>query len=515
MEILEAPLACIHPSPTNPRKTFNPTKMEELTASIAKHGVAQPILVRPHPSLGEGQYELVAGERRWRGSQAAGKQSIPVFVRALSDVEVLEIQVIENLQRDDLHPLEEAQGYQRLLEGNQYDIDTLISKISKSRAYIYGRMKLCELTPELKQPFLDGEITQSVALLLARIPLASLQIKAYQEVMHGPGGQPMSARAAAQHIQSRYMLKLADAPFPRADATLYPDAGKCHGCVKRTGNQKEVFEDIGSADVCTDPECFGEKRERHYVRTLETANAEGLDVLSRDEQQRIFPYGVENAFSSSWYPTIKVEYSFNKTVGELIEGHNLPSRQAFNHKTGKLVEIVKRSDFDALMVSLGKSKDNTGNERELQRKAMLETKYRERVHREVREKLIVQYENDPNLTKDQYVVLANAFFLRQEHENQKRLAKLWMPDTSIKEPHELIRAFQQSFPTLPADRLCLLLMDMSIIMQTKVAWWNANSEPEALLAVAQSHNIDPASVRKQLDAEQAKPKTKKTATTPS
>ena len=162
-------------SPTNPRKHFNEAALGELAASIAQHGVLQPILVRKWTidckmpkgkCYGDmhGMHEIVCGERRWRASQIAGRAEILAIVRELSDLQVLEIQVVENLQREDVHPIEEAEGYERLIKWHGYSADTLAEKVGKSRAYIYARLKLTALAPVAREAFFSGKLTASTAL---------------------------------------------------------------------------------------------------------------------------------------------------------------------------------------------------------------------------------------------------------------------------------------------------------------------------------------------------------------
>lgn len=159
------PLDRIIPSKTNPRHTFDLAKLAELTESVRRHGVLQPVLVRPK---GQG-FELVAGERRYRAAKAAGLAEIPASVRDLSDVAVLELQVIENLQREDIHPLEEAQGYRRLLETKEYTVARIAERIGRSAVYVYDRVKLLQLTKEAQTLFMDGKISAGHAVILARL----------------------------------------------------------------------------------------------------------------------------------------------------------------------------------------------------------------------------------------------------------------------------------------------------------------------------------------------------------
>lgn len=166
------------PSPTNPRKTFDPVKLQELADSIASKGLLQPILVRPRrpgppwTKDRDAHYEVVAGERRFRAAGLAQLETVPCIVQELTDVEVLEIQTIENLQRDDLHPLEEAEGYAALMKEAGYDVGQIAQRIGKSEKYVYDRLKLLQLIPALKQVFLEGEISAGHAILLARLSAA-------------------------------------------------------------------------------------------------------------------------------------------------------------------------------------------------------------------------------------------------------------------------------------------------------------------------------------------------------
>lgn len=171
MTVTTLPLGEIAESKLNPRRDFAKEPLEELTESIRKVGVLQPVLVRPSPKANgkASKYELVAGHRRLRAAAAAGLAEIPVTVRELTDEQVLEAMVIENLHRADLHPLEEAEGYRKLHEDFKHSVEDLAAKVGKSVAYVYARLKLCELTKEAKKAFLEDRITAGHAILLARL----------------------------------------------------------------------------------------------------------------------------------------------------------------------------------------------------------------------------------------------------------------------------------------------------------------------------------------------------------
>jgi ParB/RepB/Spo0J family partition protein len=263
------PLSAIVPSHTNPRKSFNPAKLQELATSIATSGVHQPILVRPLPAARLADtstikprpaYELVAGERRYRASKLAGVDTIPTLVRTLSDEQVLEIQIVENLQRDDLSDLEAAEGYQTLMDHNHISAEQVADRIGKSRTFVYNSLKLLKLSPDAKTALRAEQIKASIGQLIARIPNDALQAKALAHALQPDGdGDKPSYRSFSQWLQRNVMLNLDIALFKIADATLCPAAGACTSCTKRTGANPDLFTDVKAADLCIDPPCFNAK----------------------------------------------------------------------------------------------------------------------------------------------------------------------------------------------------------------------------------------------------------------
>lgn len=146
----EVALDRIHPNPHQPRKHFSEDQLFELAASIQTSGILQPIVVRPLPEK-EGEYQIIAGERRWRASQLAGMKTIPVIVRSFSDKESLEVALIENIQRQDLNPVEEAESYHYLLKEFNYTHETLANVVGKSRTHITNLLRLLQLPDRVKE----------------------------------------------------------------------------------------------------------------------------------------------------------------------------------------------------------------------------------------------------------------------------------------------------------------------------------------------------------------------------
>ena len=159
-------------NPYQPRQNFSETKLEELANSIKKNGIIQPIAVRPKKSV-KGKYEIVAGERRWLAAQRAGLHEIPVTVLDLSDVESLEVAIVENIQRDDLNPIEEAKGYKRLNEEFNYDHESISKLMSKSRSHISNTLRLLNLPKDIIAMIEQGELTAGQARPLIGLPNAS------------------------------------------------------------------------------------------------------------------------------------------------------------------------------------------------------------------------------------------------------------------------------------------------------------------------------------------------------
>ena len=149
-------------NPYQPRNTFNQEKLEELSNSIRKKGVIQPIAVRPKKD-DPGKYEIVAGERRWLAAQKAGLHEIPVNILDLSDVESLEVAIVENIQRDDLNPVEEAKGYERLSKEFKYDHESISKLMSKSRSHISNSLRLLTLPEDVLNMIKEGSLTAGQA----------------------------------------------------------------------------------------------------------------------------------------------------------------------------------------------------------------------------------------------------------------------------------------------------------------------------------------------------------------
>lgn len=158
-----APIERISPNPKNPRRTFLESDLEDLTQSIKEHGIVQPVVVRKMP---DGHFEIIAGERRWRAAQRAGLTKVPVVIRDVTDRVALELAIIENVQRSDLNPVEEALGYQQLIDEHNYTQADLGQVIGKSRSHVANTLRLLKLSPHVRDMVTDGSLSAGHARTL-------------------------------------------------------------------------------------------------------------------------------------------------------------------------------------------------------------------------------------------------------------------------------------------------------------------------------------------------------------
>jgi len=264
-EYRNIPIAALVESPTNPRKRFDERTLGELAASFKTQGVLEPLLVR---SLDESKYEVVIGARRLKAARLAELESVPVRVVRLSDAEAIEAQVVENLQREDIHALEESLGFKSLLQLREpaYTIASIAARAGKSEAYVQGRIKLADLIPPVAEAF--------HALLIAKLPDSQQQEAcnaAFRGMWtsHGNTQVLIPVRELSAWIESNILLQLASVPFDKQDETLIPGAGSCGDCPKRTGFNKLLFADVRK-DSCTDPQCFRAKIDAHVSKALQS-----------------------------------------------------------------------------------------------------------------------------------------------------------------------------------------------------------------------------------------------------
>lgn len=295
----QAPLHQFAPSRTN-RTVVENDELHALAATIKAYGVLQPIIVRrlpaerlqdtfENPETRKAAYEIIAGERRWRAAAIAGLRTIPYLLRNAEGLEALQIQLIENLHRKDLNPLEEAHGVQRLIEEFDLTREAAADAIGKGRTHVYETLRLLSLSPKAMAALKEGRMSRSLALLVLQRPTQAIQEEFTERVLTGgPDGGTMSLRSAQDLARRNYMTELDKAPFDLTDALLCPQAGACTHCPKRTGATPELWDKQGP-DACTDTTCFADKKEAHLARVKADAVQAGRQIISGKAARDIMP----------------------------------------------------------------------------------------------------------------------------------------------------------------------------------------------------------------------------------
>ncbi len=308
MQTSALPLDQITPSNTHiqlmRRERFSAPLLQDLARSISEIGVLQAIVVRPAGGVNAGRFELVAGERRWLAARIAGLATIPATVRDLTDEQVLKAQLVENLQREGLHPLEEAEGYDELMKLEKITADQVAEMVGKSRSYVFARLKLLALGIDARHAFYAGEIDASRALYIARIATPALQAKALKMAKEKRyDGEPnLSVRGLREALTGDdFSVRLSTAPFALDDVSFFEEIkvakGKvdqrqlpaCHACPHYTGNCLDLFSQDDDPNVCMEPICFKLKVKQHSARLREQAISQGAPIITDDAAKKILP----------------------------------------------------------------------------------------------------------------------------------------------------------------------------------------------------------------------------------
>jgi ParB family chromosome partitioning protein len=288
-----AAISSLVESPLNPRRHFNQARLLEMSRSIRTlregghpFGVIEPLLVRPvNPAKrirsagGQPSWEIIAGARRFRAAKIAGVTELPITASDVDDKTVLEMMTIENEQREDIHPLEQAEGYNALIAFG-YTVEELAERIGKEAGYVYRRLQLLHLIEPLKKEFIAERFPYSHAVLLARLAAAD-QSLAHKEALYNDRGEfdhakgtwvkpkepPAVSKADLDSwIRHHVYLELKDAAWKLDDPEIWPEAGSCTACPKRSGANLALFEDLkGSEDRCLDRRCY-EQKQRNFIK---------------------------------------------------------------------------------------------------------------------------------------------------------------------------------------------------------------------------------------------------------
>lgn len=287
-------------SPFQHRREYS--GLEELAASIRVHGVLQPLVVRPSlapPQPGGPAFELVCGHRRVRAARLAGLAEVPVLVRMMDDTAVIEAQLIENVQRSDVSPLDESDAYFLLADKIGREVPEIARAVGRSEALVRRRLRLQTLVDDARSRLQSGDILLGHAELIAALPGQEQQKKALAyltrntERTDGPlegyrSHEHVPLAAFQSWVSEALLVRLEDASFDTADAELVPSAGACTSCPKRTGAQRALFPDAVGDDTCSDPPCFWLKTKVRGTRTVEAHVANGARLVPAKQAKALF-----------------------------------------------------------------------------------------------------------------------------------------------------------------------------------------------------------------------------------
>ncbi|WP_185816925.1 ParB/RepB/Spo0J family partition protein [Hymenobacter metallilatus] len=322
----------------NTRKVFDEVALAELAESIKAHGILQPIVVRRRDNglTDPKGYELVAGERRYRAAELAGLTHVPAMVRYLTDREFLEVQLLENLQRVDVRPADEAMAFAELLNVHKFSPEEIALKVGKPAKFVLQRAKLVTLIPFWMEALQEERLPLVSAHELARLPAHSqLAAKKSLEYYYNGNSPKYDAGQVSNAIRRDVLRDLASVVFPKDDATLCPGVGACEACPKRSRANLQLFSDQSDKDQCLDAACFASKTQAYIQRRL-------VEIKQEDGRMPVL-IGVE-AESRKKYPKAVYSYEFEKGkkgAAGVVRALVLDGPEAGAERWGKLASWSK------------------------------------------------------------------------------------------------------------------------------------------------------------------------------
>jgi ParB/RepB/Spo0J family partition protein len=276
-EILQVAVSDIIPDANQPRQSFNEDENIELAKSVAKDGILQPILLRPSKSKGS-KFMVVFGHRRLWAAKYNHLEVVPAQVKDLTDDEALHIQVIENLQRKNINPMEEADAFSRLITKSITTAEQIADELGVSTKYVYDRLALKKVIDPVQDMVRNGKLSISHGKQFARLKKED-QEKLWDNWASNIEEEDLSISDLRREISTTFTYKLADAIFSTAEPKLIPKAGSCEKCQKRSGCNILLFDDIQQEDICFDKACYQKKTDAHLDKKIKELEAEGKKVV--------------------------------------------------------------------------------------------------------------------------------------------------------------------------------------------------------------------------------------------
>jgi len=504
-EYVNVPIAELAESSTNPRKTFDEERLEELVESIRSKGVLSPLLVRRT----DDQLEIVSGARRYRAAQRAGLREVPVRIAALTDAEALETQIVENLLRSDIHPFEEAQGFRALLgrEGAGYTVEKIAAKTGKAASFIAKRLRLLDLIPPVTAAFTAGHIGTEHALLIAKLA-AEVQETTLAHCFDGYYAANDNERSLVPAsrlqawIEQNVYLSLKSVPFSKDDETLVPEAGSCTSCPKRTGFNTLLFSEVRE-DSCTDAACFNRKLDAHIAQRV--AKVPNLVMIS-DNYNTTGETPILARRNYIEVVTRKSKKGRGARPEEKLCGHLTPAIHADGIDKGRLVKVCRDT---TCKVHFGERQEQERHrlqwkteKKAANRKANQTLAFRHRVLADVLKRV------KPQLGTEELRMVAQFVLRSLSHELVCRLAKrhgLQNP----KDAHDwqLAEKARALYKKADAHGLAVLIFEAMLIGLAGSATENKDDDP--LTEAACLYKVDTKAVRSAVaKAEKEKTRTK-------
>jgi len=388
-------LAQLRESPFNPRKHYDEGGLNELAASIVDRGILQPLPVRRIEDE-KTPYEIVAGHRRSRAAKIAKLTTVPVIVHEFTDREVRQVQLIENAQRVDLSPLEEAEAYAALRELGLSTHD-IAEQVKKKPSHVAARLTLVTLPEKVKKELAAGVITAEHAELIGLIPNAELQAQALKRIIVEHPLEPHFSSKVAKGavpiakarriVEAEFMTVLENAPFDTADPTLSP-LGACAECTFRSGNDRDLFGNVQGKNVCTNLADYRLKIENHLKRLRE----QGATVLlTPREVKEVFPFG--NPQVADGYVDLEAKCaddSKSRTYDQLLAAE--PKRSTvFAFVNGRLRRVFPKAQLAAALDASGHEFLRRKAERPASTDAERDARQQQKIERAVRQATLAAF----------------------------------------------------------------------------------------------------------------------------
>jgi ParB/RepB/Spo0J family partition protein len=327
-------LSLLDPSPFNYREFFPKPELEELAADIARHGIISNLTVR---AIAAGRFELVVGERRYRAAGMAGLKAVPATIVSLTDQQVIEVQLSENIHRANPHPMQEARAIGQL-QKTRAGIEEIAARIGKSKAFVYSRLKLLSLIEPVQQMFLADKCSTVQAYEIATLSPDS-QTEFFEQYC-ADWKEDDFEMPDTDHTLRQFKYDLSNAPFDIKDKKLLPEAGACTGCPFNSATTSTLFPDQAKNSICNKKECYRSKCETDFSRKLK-------EGFSQHAPQALIYYGSPQKLEA--------------LIRLIPEAASLPQYNYYNIDVVSAPEPPERDDYlNELETEEGEESDEEG-----------------------------------------------------------------------------------------------------------------------------------------------------------